>query len=371
MRDLARALVARGHDVKLLSLGLPARIQSPVAFGPNFPPAFAPRNVDGVSILPIRPPRGRRLALAPLVWRGLPLIRRFAYGRALVPSAWWYARVLGPTISDLIDGVDVVEGFCSDLLAAATQRAARLKRIPLVLTPVAHRGEWGTDPSSARCYRTADAVLAMLDIDAELYREMGVATDRIHTVGVPVPSVQRGGGDALRKSRGIEGPLVVYMGRREVYKGVDVLLDAARGVEGTIALVGPGASLPADRPPNVLDIGPVETGERDAWLDAADLLVLPSSSETFGAVIAEAWSAETPVVTSRNPALRSLVESGRGGLSVSAEPHALSMAINSLLADSKQRAELGRAGHEYWKEHFTADAVAARREVLYEGLVAR
>jgi glycosyltransferase involved in cell wall biosynthesis len=273
--------------------------------------------------------------------------------------------VVGPIISKLVSDADVVEGFCSDLLATATVDACAHEGVPVALNPLAHRDQWGTDACSARAYSLADAIAAMLNPDAALYREMGVEPRRIHEVGVPVPAVQPGGGERLRKERGISGPLVLYLGRRQTYKGYGVLLEAARDIEASVAFVGPGPPLPDDSPRNALDIGIVSASDRDAWLDAADILVLPSSGETFGAVIVEAWSVATPVVTSDHPALRTLVEKGEGGIAVPAEPDSIGQAVSSLLEDPELRQQLGRNGQEHWRNNYTVSAVAAKHELMY------
>jgi glycosyltransferase involved in cell wall biosynthesis len=274
-------------------------------------------------------------------------------------------------ISRLLEGVDVIEGFCSDLLATATVAAGRRRNVPVVLTPLAHRNQWADDVSSARAYARADAILAMLQPDAELYRELGVNPERIHEVGVPVRQVQAGCGHRLREERQLEGPLVLFLGRRDPYKGVDVLLAASAQIKGKVAIVGPGRSLPVNRPVNVLDVGPVSHEERDAWIDAANVLVLPSRGETFGSVVVEAWSAETPVVTSDHPALRTLVERGGGGLAVPARPDSLATAIRSLLEDPILCRRLGRSGYECWRSHYTTDVVTGRHEAVFSEALSR
>ena len=365
IRHLAQELRHRGHAVTILSLGLPLNVKSPLEYGPFLPAPFEASSDDGVSIEPIRVGRLRRIALAPVAWRGIPKVRRFAWGPALIPTATWYSRIVSPAIGHLIERMDVVEGFCSDLLATATLDAARRQGIPVALTPLAHRGQWGTDPSSARAFARADAVLAMLEPDAALYREMGVDSQRIHEVGVPVKPARPGGGNSLRARLGLAENVVLYLGRRDSYKGVGALLEAAMQIKADVAFVGPGPPLPSDRPSNALDIGPVSDEERDAWLDAADLLVLPSSGETFGGVVAEAWSVETPAVTSDHPALRALVAQGGGGVSVPATPQSIAEAVTLLLEDPQLRRRMGKSGHAYWSSHYTVGSVAARHEAVY------
>jgi glycosyltransferase involved in cell wall biosynthesis len=69
---------------------------------------------------------------------------------------------------------------------------------------------------------------------------------------------------------------------------------------------------------------------------------LPSAYESFGLVIAEAWSAGTPVVTSDVPVLAERVAESGGGVTAAREPAALASALAGLLADRPGRAGSAR-----------------------------
>jgi glycosyltransferase involved in cell wall biosynthesis len=113
----------------------------------------------------------------------------------------------------------------------------------------------------------------------------------------------------------------------------------------------------------------VEDAEKAAWLDAADVLVLPSAYESFGLVLAEAWSVGTPVVTSDIPVLAQLVADSGGGVTAAREPAALASALARLLADPARARELGAAGRAYWEERLTPEAAAARTMRVYAELL--
>ncbi|MBV9685543.1 MAG: glycosyltransferase family 4 protein, partial [Solirubrobacterales bacterium] len=161
--------------------------------------------------------------------------------------------------------------------------------------------------------------------------------------------------------------------RRE-YKGVDVLLQAApqvgREVPGvTFAFVGPGAALPkAPDGVRILDVGPVDEEEKAGWLEAADVLALPSGYESFGIVVAEAWSLGTPVVTSTAPALVELVQAGAGGLAVPREPGALALALVDVLRDPAAARDMGAKGRAHWRAHHTPERTARRLLEIYSSL---
>jgi glycosyltransferase involved in cell wall biosynthesis len=98
------------------------------------------------------------------------------------------------------------------------------------------------------------------------------------------------------------------------------------------------------------------------------VLCLPSSSESFGLVVAEAWSQRVPVVVSDIPVLRELVTVSGGGLVASPDPESFARAIGSLLENPTRARSLGQAGHDYWRAHLTPEAVAQRHLAIYDRL---
>ena len=246
--------------------------------------------------------------------------------------------------------------------------------VPVVVTPFAHRGAWGDDPGSAAAYRSAERVIALLETEAQLYCDVGVSREKIEICGVCSPAMQTGGGKQIRAEFSITGPLVLFVGVRRPYKGFDRLLSAApmvtRRVPGvTFGFVGPGA--PIESPPGtqVIDAGMVDDETKAAWLDAADLLCLPSDDEIMPVSVLEAWSLSTPVLTSDIPSLRELVGRGGGGRTSRTDPETFSEAIVELIQADETRAKLGRAGHDFWERHCTVEVVARWHENLYRTLV--
>jgi glycosyltransferase involved in cell wall biosynthesis len=101
------------------------------------------------------------------------------------------------------------------------------------------------------------------------------------------------------------------------------------------------------------------------------MLCLPSSSESFGLVVPEAWSQRVPTVVSDIAVLRELVSASGGGLVAKADPASFAQAIISLLDDPARARSLGQAGYEYWLARLTPDAVAERHLEVYEQLATK
>ena len=98
----------------------------------------------------------------------------------------------------------------------------------------------------------------------------------------------------------------------------------------------------------------------------ADLLVLPSLTESFGMPLAEAMASGLPVVASRAGGMPELVDHEVTGLLVdSADPTALAAAISRLLADPDLRGAMGRQGRQRAVELFSWDQVAKSAIAAY------
>lgn len=174
------------------------------------------------------------------------------------------------------------------------------------------------------------------------------------------------------------GPMVVLLGRLVHYKGTDVLIEAMRGIDATLLVVGDGpmragAEAQVDRlglRDRVHLVGAVADDERRAYLHAADVFVLPSTSrgESYGIVQVQAMAAGLPSISTEIGTGTSWVNRhGETGLVVPPrDPVALARAIEELLADDERRLAMGAAARDRVREHLSRDAMVAGLRDLYE-----
>ena len=363
------------HNVTILALRIDDGHSSRVDEAFVRAPGFEPFSDGSVRVIPLTVSRERQAMLFPLVTQFAPISRRFAYGRTRVLTGWVYSRVVGAVITRQLAGADVVHAFVGDQLAWATVAAARSAHLPVVVTPFAHPGQWGDDPASARAYRAADRVVALLEDDAATYRRLGVAESAIRVIPVCSPGAIAAVGQRVRDRHGIHGPLVVFLGSRRGYKGHDVLAAAIplvtreRG-DVTFAFVGPGESMAIAGGIGVIDAGRVSDQDKYDWLAAADLLCLPSLGEIFPVAILEAWSVGTAALVSDIPPLIELVNTVGGGQTAARTPEAMALAMVRMLADPAELRALGDRGRHWWQNHATPSAVAARHVEVYTELIA-
>ena len=108
------------------------------------------------------------------------------------------------------------------------------------------------------------------------------------------------------------------------------------------------------------------------YLSAADVLLLPSETESFGLAALEAMACEVPVVASDAGGLPEVVvDSTTGFLCPVGNVDAMAERAYQLLSDRDLHAEFARRGRDRAVEHFNADAVIPQYERYYEEVLAR
>jgi len=104
-------------------------------------------------------------------------------------------------------------------------------------------------------------------------------------------------------------------------------------------------------------------------MQSAEVLILPSLSETFGLVLLEAWAAGTPVLSARASGPAALVRPGQNGwLFDLNEPAAFHELLDWTLAHPEQSREMARRGAKLSEQH-SVPTLAGRMKVIYERLI--
>ena len=270
----------------------------------------------------------------------------------------------------------VICGIGGRVALPATYLAARRARIPFILwtslwahpsTP-AHLLSW---PLTVALYRRSDAVVTYgkhVTGYVSQYRR-GNIFEAPQAVSAREFARDVGADERAAARAAMGAPddqfLLLYVGRLEREKGVEVLLDAwSRCDGGVLALVGQGPLRP--RGDSVHALGAVERDALPAYYAAADATVLPSIRtatflEPWGLVVNEAMHQGTPPIASDavGAAAGGLVRDGRNGLVVPAgDVDALAARIRALASNATLRSELGAAAaHDV--QAFSEDAWVA------------
>jgi D-inositol-3-phosphate glycosyltransferase len=185
--------------------------------------------------------------------------------------------------------------------------------------------------------------------------------------------------------------VLLYVGRIEPLKGIDVLIEAIammcqRGVRVCLSVIGGDP----DSGPEALDTEMVrlqalrqEYGLQDLvaflgrraqdtlpyYYSAAEAVVVPSHYESFGMVALEAMACGTPVVASQVGGLAFLIQDGVTGFTVPVDdPRALADRLIEIVQDSSLRKRMSQAAASFARD-YAWEKIAARLVRLYQEVV--
>ena len=359
VHGLAAALARRGHDIHVYTTSVDGPSDLDV-------PLDHPVELDGVKVHYFRVPMLRRL--------------------------WWspgLGRRLRQSVTDF-DAVHVHAVFLWPMLAAA--REAARAQVPYVVAPrgmlirdVIHRkSRWvksaWINMVERKSLAQAAAVHVTAQIEATELKALGLPTPHVTCIpnGVQWPT------EFLPLSAGPFSRLperyVLFLSRISWKKGLDRLITAWQSVP-EIPLVIAGNDDEGYQPKlvelartlglseRIQFLGPVQDAHKWALYKHARLFVLPSYSENFGNVVAEAMAMGCPVAVTPEVGIAPLVESTGAGIVVGGAPAEFSKAVQDLLANPTRLQQMGTRGQHVAREHLSWDAVAAHTENLYRQII--
>lgn len=176
-----------------------------------------------------------------------------------------------------------------------------------------------------------------------------------------------------------EGPTILFLGRHEPRKGLDVLLRAMTTLGPDVRLWVGGDGPERSRlmsahagDPRIEWLGELDDTEKVARLRGADVFCAPSlHGESFGIVLLEAMAAGTAVVASNLDGYARVARPDiEAELVPPGDPERLGLVLRSLLHDSTERDRLVDAGSRR-VEQFSMRRLASIYQRAYAELVAR
>ncbi len=336
VHGLARALVARGHEVHVFTTNVDGDAVSDV-------PTDRAVNLDGVQVHYFPSPFPR-LYWSPEMRRALREVRDY-------------------------DVVHIHAVYLWPGVAAA--RAARAAGVPYVISP---RGM--LVPELIR-----QKSRAMKTVWLQLLERRGFANaSAIHftsqlewedakRVGLPLPSpfvVPNGVEIQTRPDVPRDKRTLLFLGRVNWKKGLTRVIEALPRLEARLIVAGNDEENLTPRLRELADslgvdvefAGPVYGTAKDELLARATLFVLMSDSENFGNAVLEALAMETPVVLSSGVGVAEEVASaGAGVIGLDGVP--------DLLEDASAQERMGRNGRALVESRFAWPRVAAQMEEAY------
>ena len=393
--DVARELADRGHEVHIITR---AESHDTVDLEHG---VWVHRITDAVTVDPVHPTADQRLPIL----RGEDLVVPDRLARNSLAVLDEVRRIASR------QPLDAVYAAMWDVEQLEVMRRTDIPVITALVTTFAitlrTRPEWAADPEFMAHFgdpllelerwvlHNSDRLHAISEaIRVDVESTSGTSLDDARVVVAPIGSVDRFGGadpgSAERdESSGADGFQMLFVGRFEKRKGIDLLLAALPGLlteeQGArIVLVGrndlPGESgrpyaeefLERHRDASWIDRvdirGEVDDDELWALYRDADVLVAPSRFESFGLIYVEAMMAGIPVVAVDAGAAPEVVDGGVTGILVAPEAAALHTALAELAADPSRRDRMGSAGRERFLGRFTVTCMAdAAEEIVAVG----
>lgn len=346
---LGEELARRGHEVHFISYERPFRM-----------PAHAPR-----------------LFFHPVVINDYGL---FKYPDYTLPLSVKMAEVSRDHHLDILHVHYAVPHATAAILARSMLPAGQRPRVVTTLhgtdTTLLGR-DAGYRPAIRHALMQSDAVTAVsgwLREETRTLLEFSRPIDVIHNFFAPrEPRRSRA---EIRRELGLkQEALVLHASNLRPVKRIDLLLETAARIrprQGFKLVIlaggdfGPfqdqvkrlGLEHSVTVRENVLDI--------ESYLHAADIGLFTSESESFCLSLLEAMWFGCPSVSTAVGGIPEVIASGESGLLVPAgDADALARGVETLLANPKRRAALGRAAQKRAREMFSADAIVPRYVELY------
>lgn len=307
--------------------------------------------------------------------------RLFRHHYHLVRSLWlrYTSHLLVAPLKGELRGADIIHSVAPWELSHAVNLIRAV--IPHVITGLLHPGHWADDANSLRHFQRCDHIIALSNTGRQAYRQLNIPDKRISVVGVPIGEPETHDEQTSWSFPvNISKPLVLCLGVKREYKGIDLVLEAATHVwdvipEAQFVFAGPRtdyseALFAATRhDPRVIELDTIS--EFDKWnlLKHCSLVCLPSETEIMPNVILEAWLMRKAVITSDTLALREFVSDA--GLCVKRNVLTLSQSIAYLLQNPAISTSLGERGWKKCKNEHSVLTVRSRLENVYYALLHR
>ncbi len=196
---------------------------------------------------------------------------------------------------------------------------------------------------------------------------------------------------SIKDKYGIEGNVILYVGRLIDWKGIDYLINAMPRVIDAVPktklfIVGSGPlknvfvqlSERLNIKKNIIFIDAVSQIDLIDFYALADLFVLPSiindkgETEGLGVVLLEAMACGVPVIGTNVGGIRDIIKDGKTGLLArQKDSDDLALKINRLFSDEQLKIKIVENGFKLIEDKFTWDVVSDRFIQIYTDVIKR
>ncbi len=278
-------------------------------------------------------------------------------------EAWF--RQQGPHSPALIEALGRLEKefdlfvFFTYLYEPTVDGVMQIKDKPVILFPTAHDELPLYLNRVRRMMERVDSFFFLTQAEQDLVTRVFSLNARLTLVRTGIPQIPATA-DLFRKKYGLIKPYMLYAGRIERGKGLEVVIEAYRELRQRrlIDWILIGRQLmDLPREDGIRYLGYVSESEKRSAFAGAVFSVQPSPMESLSITTLESFVQKIPIVANANCAvLREHVELGGGGL-VYRTPAELAGHAEFLIDHLRQRRSMGRDGHNYVRKYFDWERV--------------
>jgi glycosyltransferase involved in cell wall biosynthesis len=278
-----------------------------------------------------------------------------------------------------------------DSMIYAAYQSARRTGAAFLITPFVHLGEpqdetvrqYYTMPHQLRLMLHSDGIIVQTDLEGDYLSSLGIPAEKMHKVGVGInpEGLIGGAGARFRDKYGLHAPIVFYIGALAYDKGTVHVIQAMMRLwqqrcQAQLVLAGPEMSafrsyyesLPAWASERIHLLGFISEEDKRDLLDAGDIFVMPSRTDSFGIVYLEAWLYKKPVIGALAGGVPEVIDDNKDGYVVPfGDVDRLAEAIGTLLSDRTLAQQFGARGHQKAISH-TWDRKYAAIKAIYQDL---
>ncbi len=297
------------------------------------------------------------------------------------------------TVQQLFGRFDVVHGHDWHPVLALNELKWK-HGVPYVLT--FHSTEWGRNGNAfggwwefreishrewLGGYESAAVVVTSPNLKNEIQSLYQIPDYKISLIpnGIRAGKIRRAlDPGAIKQQYGIHplAPVVLFIGRMSHQKGPDLLIEAIPSVLATrwdvkFVFIGEGelrrpceqraAQLGVSAACRFLGYAPDEVAT--AWLNACDIVCVPSRNEPFCIVILEAWDAAKPIVGTEAVHLIANYETG---IKAYRSPESIAWCIKYIFANPGEAKRMAEAGSRLVAKMYDWDRIADRTVSVYK-----
>ena len=262
---------------------------------------------------------------------------------------------------------------------------AQVKGIPYVITPrgmlepwIMNHNPWkkklGMWLYQRKDLKMAKTIHATCEEEKKSVRNLGFK----NPVHVIPNGIETNAGVAMKTDYGTKK--IVFLSRIHIKKGLELLLDAWKKTETNgwqLEIAGEGEKdyvkhlqnkISEERISNVKFVGAMYGAEKWNFLKSGDICILPTYSENFGIVVAEALSVGVPVITTKGTPWQELQTENCGWwIELSVEQLEKTLA-DVIVTSSEELKKKGLNGMRLITERYRIESVAQGIIELYKGL---